>query len=91
MAHTVGDVLPFSVTIRDAAGALANAGAVTLTVTKPDGTAEAGSPFTISPTSTGIYDKDIISAQAGRYIGYWLATGLNSGAHTQIFIVRTAT
>ncbi|MGH9248102.1 MAG: hypothetical protein ACRD0W_01070, partial [Acidimicrobiales bacterium] len=38
-----------------------------------------------------IYDKDIVSAQAGRYVGYWLATGANAGAHTQIFVVRTAT
>ncbi|MGH6691019.1 MAG: hypothetical protein ACREF4_10115, partial [Gammaproteobacteria bacterium] len=82
MALTVGDVLPFSAEVRNAAGVLADAGAFTLTVTKPDGTAEAGSPFTLTSSPVGIYDKDVLSAQAGRYVGYGLATGDNAGAHT---------
>jgi hypothetical protein len=90
MPLTIGDVLPFAVTVRDAAGALANAGAMTLTVTLPDGTAASGSPFTVSSTTTGAYDKDVLSTQAGRYTGYWLATGLNAGAHTQVFDVAPA-
>lgn len=90
MALTVGDVLAFSATVKDAAGALANAGTMTLTVTLPNGTPAVGSPFTVTPTSTGIYDKDVTTTLAGRYVGYWLATGVNSGAHTQVFDVRSS-
>jgi hypothetical protein len=90
MALTVGDTLPFATEVRDVDGDLADAGAVTLTVTLPDGTAPAGSPFTIASVATGLYEKvDLISAMAGRYIGYWVATGLNSSAHTQVFHVRS--
>ena len=90
MALTVGDTLPFATEVRDADGDLADAGAVTLTVTLPDGTAAAGSPFTIASVATGLYEKvDLISAMAGRYVGYWVATGLNSSAHTQVFHVRS--
>jgi hypothetical protein len=88
---TLGDVLPFGTEVRDAAGLLANAGTMTLTVTRPDGTAEPGSPFTVTPTSTGIYDKDVASAQVGLYVGYWLATGANAGAdEPQVFYVRSS-
>jgi hypothetical protein len=90
MALTVGDVLPFAATVKDAAGALANAGTMTLTVTLPDGTAPVGSPFTIAPVGTGLYEKvDLTAASAGRIVGYWLATGANAGAHTQVFHVRS--
>lgn len=90
MAQTVGDVLPFGVTVRDASGALANATTMTLTVTLPDGTAAAGSPFTVTPTSTGTYGYDLPSTQVGRYVGYWQSTGLNAGAFTQVFDVAAA-
>lgn len=87
--YIVGDVLPFAVSVKDAAGVLANAGAMTLTVLRDD-VAVAGSPFTVTPTSTGLYDRDVTSTAAGRYVGYWLATGTNSGAHTQVFEVGSA-
>jgi hypothetical protein len=85
---TVGDVVPFSVTITDTAGAPANGGTVTLTVTQPDGTSYPGSPFTVVPSPTGQYDKDVLSNQAGRLVGYWLSTGANAGSETQVFDVR---
>jgi hypothetical protein len=87
VALTVGDVLAFGVTVRDASGSLANATQVMLSVTLPDGTAASGSPFIVAPTSTGTYGYDLVSTMAGRYTGYWVATGLNSGAHTQAFDV----
>jgi hypothetical protein len=87
---TIGDVLPFAATVKDAAGVLANAGTMTLTVTLPDGTAAVGSPFTVTPTSTGLYDKDVTSTQAGRYHGYWQATGANAGGYEEEFVVAPA-
>jgi len=90
VANSVGDVLGFAATVRDAAGVLANAGTMTLTITLPDGTAAVGSPFTVTPTSTGVYDKDLLSTQAGRYVGYWVATGANAGAHEEEFVVAPA-
>jgi hypothetical protein len=87
MANTLGDILGFSAQVKDAAGVLANAGTMTLTVIRPDGTAEPGSPFNVTPISTGLYEKDITSTQAGRYHAYWQATGANAGAHTQVFTV----
>src|SRR4051812_20752162 len=76
-------------TIRDATGVLANASTVTLTITR-DGVAEPGSPFTITPTTTGQYDKDYAAPAAGTYVGYWQATGLNASSYSQVFDVQPA-
>jgi hypothetical protein len=84
--YTVGDVLPFATTVLDASGALANAGAMTLSVTL-DGVAVSGSPFTVTSTSTGKYDQDVPAPTGGLYLGYWQATGTNAGAHKQRFRV----
>ncbi len=85
----LGDVLPFALTVKDSAGALANATAVTLTLTR-DGLAEPGSPFTVTPTSTGLYDKDYAAPAPGHYVGRWVATGTNACAYTQVFDVDAA-
>lgn len=91
MPLTVGAVLPFSVTVTDSSGAPANPTTMTLTITQPDGISYTGSPFTITPTVTGQFDKDVVSTQAGRWVGYWLATGVNGGSYTQVFDVRPST
>lgn len=85
----LGDVLPFATTVRDSTGALANVGSMTLTITR-DGVAEPGSPFTISPTTTGQYDKDYAATAAGTYVGYWVGTGTNAAAYSQTFDVQPA-
>lgn len=84
----LGDVVPLSVEIRDTANALANAGNVKLTVTQPDGVVITVDP--VAATSTGIYDHDFATTQAGRHVVRWLATGLNAGAYTDTFDVREA-
>jgi hypothetical protein len=81
----LGDVVPLTVQIRDANGVLANATAVTLTITLPDGT-------TISPApanpSVGLYQVDYVTVMEGRHIVRWVATGNNASAYTDSFDVR---
>jgi len=83
----LGDVVPLTVEIRDASGALAAAGAIVLTVTLPDGTSVTPS---ITNPSTGRYQADYPTTQAGRHTARWVATGLNSSAYVDTFDVRPA-
>jgi hypothetical protein len=85
-AYTAGDVLPFAVNVYDSTGVLANATSVTLTITKPDGTTDG--PFTITPTSTGVYSYPYTSSLTlnGRYVGNWQASGTNLGGEPQAFL-----
>jgi hypothetical protein len=88
MSFDLGAVVPLGTTVRDAAGALANAGAMTLTITLPDQTTVTVSPVT--PASTGTYAYDYQTAQAGRHVVRWVASGVNAGAYTDSFDVREA-
>ncbi|GAB1823575.1 hypothetical protein [Herbidospora sp. RD11066] len=88
MSIDLGDVVPLSVVIRDAAGQLADASQVHLTITLPDGTAAAVGP--VAPTSTGVYDHDYATVQAGHHVVRWVATGANASAYTDAFDVQPA-
>ena len=90
-AYTAGDVLPFGINVYDASGSLANAGTVTLNVTKPDGTVDG--PYTVTPTSTGVYAYNYTTSTTapGRYLGNWQATGTNLGGEPQAFTILPAT
>jgi len=83
----LGDVKRIEVEVRDTAGALANAGAVTLTITLPDGTTS--SPAVSNP-STGLYRVDYLTTVEGPHRWRMLATGANASAHTDVFEVRAA-
>lgn len=88
-SYDVGDVVPLSVTVRDAAGAAADATAVVLTLTLPDGT-------TVTPTvahpATGSYTATYPAASAGLHGVSWVATGTNASAYRDSFTVSdTAT
>ena len=83
----LGDVVPLTVEIRDAAGVLAAAGAIVLTVTLPDGTAV--TPSVTNP-SAGRYQYDYPATQVGRHTARWVATGANSSAYVDVFDVRPA-
>lgn len=85
MSFQLGEVVPLSVTITDATGQPANAGSVTLTVTLPDGTTDVTAD--IASTTTGVYDHDYATTQAGRHSVYWEATGANASAFTDAFDV----
>lgn len=87
MAIDVGDPVSLTVEIRDAAGALADAGAVALTIELPDGTS--ASPA-VSHPSTGRYQVDYPAVQAGRHLVRWVATGINASAYSEAFDVRPA-
>lgn len=81
----LGDVVPLSVTIRDEDGNAANAGSVAVTITLPDGTTSTTS--SITPTSTGQYDHDYQTVQAGRHGVRWVATGTNASVYEDAFDV----
>lgn len=84
----VGDPLPdLAVQIRDSSGVLASAGAVALTLTLPDNTSVTPA---VSQPSTGLYQANYITTQAGRHVGRWVATGANASAYTQFWDVRPA-
>lgn len=77
MTFDVGASVPIAVDVKDAAGALANASSVVLTITLPDGTTTSPS-VTNPPASTGQYRLTYIPAQVGRYAWEFVATGPNA-------------
>lgn len=86
--YDLGDTVGLAATLRDSAGALANASTVVLTITKPDGTTETPS-VTNPPASTGLYTKDYVPAAAGRYVARWTFT-TPTAAYVDTFDVREA-
>lgn len=88
MSFQLGDVVHLTFAVTDADGNPADAGAVALTVTLPDGTTDVTS--NITPTGTGVYDHDYATVQAGRHGVRWVATGVNESAYTDAFTVEAA-
>lgn len=86
MPYDLGDVVPLGVTVKDSGGTLVNAGAMALTITLPDLTTVTSSP--VMPISTGTYNYDYTTVQAGRHQVRWVATGANANAYTDTFDVR---
>ena len=85
--YDLGDVVALAVEIRDAAGALANAGSISLSVTLPDGTATVVS--TANP-STGKYTARYTPTLPGLHSVLWTATGANASAYRDSFTVLPA-
>jgi hypothetical protein len=78
--YPLGQPVRLSTTVRDVGGALVNAGALSLTVKKPDATTQTYA----SPTNdgTGLYHQDVPAAdltQLGAYQYVWTATGAGAG------------
>jgi len=84
----LGDVVALGITITNAAGNAANAGAVACTVTLPDGTSATPS---VTNSGTGLYDIAYTPSQSGRHLVRWVATGANASAFTDEFSVRDLT
>jgi hypothetical protein len=83
-----GQPIRLSTTVRDVNGQLTNAGTLTLTVSKPDGSTQIYS----SPTSdgTGLYHQDIAAADIntlGHYGYKWVSTGTGAGVSFSDFEV----
>lgn len=85
MAYDLGDTATPSIEIRDAAGTLAAGGAVTATITLPDGVTTA-SPAITNP-SVGLYRATYLTTTPGRHVIAWTVTGANSGSHVDVFEV----
>jgi hypothetical protein len=86
--YALGAPIRLSTEVRDIAGVLANAGAITLTLLRPDGTTD---PYaTPTNASTGKYHQDIPAAaltQTGHYQFKWVSTGANAGVSSGAFDV----
>ncbi len=82
--YDLGDVVALAVEVRDTAGDLADATAITLTITLPDGTT--ATPVTANP-STGRYTASYTPTVAGRFSVRWVASGTNASAYTDAFTV----
>jgi hypothetical protein len=87
MAYDLGDVYTASILIVDNAGNPADAGAITLTITRPDGT-------TVSPAPThlavGSYSYDYAFTMPGRHRVDWVATGANANEFSDVVDVWPA-
>jgi hypothetical protein len=88
VSFNLGELVPLSVAITDATGAAANAGSVSVTITRPDATTVTQGP--IAATSVGVYDYDYPTVQVGRHDVRWVATGINASAWTDFFEVLPA-
>lgn len=82
--YDLGDVVALSVAITDTNGDAADATAVTLTVTLPDGTTTAPS---VTHPGVGSYAATYTPTQFGRHGVRWVATGVNAAAFTDAFTV----
>jgi uncharacterized phiE125 gp8 family phage protein len=89
LAYDLGDTATPSIEIRDSAGTLAAGGAVTATITLPDGTTAPGGQVTISNPSTGLYRASYVTVMVGLHAIRWVVTGANSGTHEDGFDVDT--
>lgn len=82
--NDLGDTVYLTFVVKDATGALANAGAVTCTVTAPDGSQS--TPAASNP-STGNYLAPFVTAQLGHHSYRFVATGANAQARADVFEV----
>ncbi|HEY9417813.1 MAG TPA: phage head-tail connector protein [Pseudonocardia sp.] len=87
MPYDLSDSIPIAVDVKDAAGALTNAGTVVLTITLPDGTTAPGVTVTNPPAATGQYRYTYVPTQVGRHAWRFVATTPNT-AYQDVFEVR---
>lgn len=87
MTYDIGDAVRVETTVRTPDGALTNA-TMSITVTKPDGTA--ASPSVPSNISTGVYQSTVTVDQAGWWPFKWTAAGAVVGVEEGQFFVGAA-
>lgn len=88
MTIDLGDTYRLTNRNLSAAGDLVTATNMALTITLPDATTVTVDPVTAA--STGVYNYDYATTQAGRHTARWLATGTGAGAYVESFDVRPA-
>lgn len=84
----LADPVPLTINVKDATGTLANAGAVTIVITLPDGTVS--SPAITNP-SAGVYQSTYVPTMGGLHSARWVATGANASSFADVFDVRSGT
>ncbi len=89
MAVDLGDLYRCTYTLTSPGGGLVSSTTMTLTITLPDATTTVITPITA--VSTGLYQYDYQTVQAGRHQARWVGTGSNPGAHVEVFDVRDST
>ena len=82
--YDIGDPVALSVTTTDSSGNPANPGAITLTVTLPDGTTATPS---VTSNPVGTHTASYTTTQEGRHGVSWVATGVNLSAYADSFNV----
>jgi len=87
VAYDLGDTVPLTTEITDAAGVLVNASGVVCTIGLPDGTSVTPS---VSSPSTGRYTVDFVATIPGRHTERWTSTS-PAAARSDVFDVRAAT
>lgn len=88
ISYDLADLVPLTINIKDANGTLANASAVSLTITMPDGNLAVPS---VTNPSVGVYLCDYQPTQPGPHLVRWVATGTNASGFSDTFDVRDAT
>lgn len=88
MPFDLGDLVPLSVTVKDADGAPTNATTAALTIELPDGTTVTPT-VTNPPAVTGTYAHDYLPVQVGRHAYRFVTTGPQA-AFADVFDVRPA-
>jgi hypothetical protein len=90
--YAVGQQAHLTATFKDVNGALFDPTTVTATITKPDGTAAAGSPFTAVRDSIGQFHYDYTTTVAGIHQWFFTGTGAGGGVQTpDVFTVIATT
>ncbi len=88
--YDLGDTVNVTAECRDAAGQLANAAAVTLTVTKPDGTTDTPT-VTNPPAVVGRYTHPYVTTLPGRYVyRYQFSGGVPAQAWVDVLNVLSS-
>lgn len=86
----LGQTVPdFAVTVYNAAGAPADAGAVTLTIELPDATT-VDLTTSVTHDGVGLYSALYTPPDPGHYVARWVATGANASAEEQSWDVAAA-
>jgi len=81
--YDIGDTVPLTVTIRNAAGTPVNPTTIALTITLPDLTTTSPS-ITNPPSVTGVFPYDYVSVQPGLHQVRWTST-VPATSYTDVF------